>query len=82
MVRGKAIDKPADDRKVVVINFSRALMQSWSRTISQQVVPANAGTHHPWPQIGKKASAPVPKREPAPYGSLRSQGRLIETSHI
>ena len=27
-----------------------ALMRSWSRTSSQRVVPANAGTHHPWPQ--------------------------------
>src|SRR5882672_4073680 len=26
------------------------LLQSWPRTISQRVVPANAGTHHPWPQ--------------------------------
>ena len=23
---------------------------SWLCTISQRVVPANAGTHHPWPQ--------------------------------
>src|SRR6266481_4228057 len=32
-------------------NFSR---WSWLRTISQRVVPANAGTHHPWPQKRKK----------------------------
>jgi hypothetical protein len=31
-------------------NFSRALLRSRPRTISQRVVPANAGTHHPWPQ--------------------------------
>ena len=59
--------------------LSRALIRSWLRTNSQRVVPANAGTHHPWPQKWKKASAPVPKRESAPYGSLRSQGRLVET---
>jgi len=28
----------------------RRLMRSWSRTSSQRVVAANAGTHHPWPQ--------------------------------
>src|SRR6267142_539065 len=30
-------------------------------TLLQRVVPANAGIHHPWPQKGKKASAPAPK---------------------
>src|SRR5207302_3691442 len=50
--------------------LSRTLMRSWPRTISHQVVPANAGTHNPWPQK-VKASARVPKRESAPYGSLR-----------
>jgi hypothetical protein len=30
--------------------LSRALMRSWPRTSSQRVVPANAGTHHLWPQ--------------------------------
>ena len=48
------------------------------RTRSQRVVPANAGTHNPWPQKLKKASAAGLKRESAPYGSLRSQGRLVE----
>jgi hypothetical protein len=62
--------------------LSRALIRSWLRINSQRVVPANAGTHHPWPQKRKKASAPVPKRESAPYGSLRSQGRLVETLGI
>src|SRR6266700_1246697 len=32
-------------------NFSR---WSWLRTISQRVVPANAGTHHPWPKKEKR----------------------------
>jgi hypothetical protein len=45
----------------------------------QRVVPANAGTHHPWRQKEKKASAPEQKRDSALYGSLRSQGRLVET---
>src|ERR1700730_6096494 len=58
-------------------NFSR---RSWLPKISQRVVPANAGPHHPWPHKGKKASVPVRKLESAPYGSLRSQGRLIENS--
>src|SRR6266850_447186 len=35
-------------------NFSRALMQPWPRTISQRVVPANAGTHRPWPKSEKR----------------------------
>jgi len=34
---------------------------SWLRTISQRVVPANAGTHHPCLKSEKKASAPVQK---------------------
>src|SRR5258708_33158301 len=32
----------------------RTLMRSWPRTISHQLVPANAGTHNPWPQKVKK----------------------------
>jgi hypothetical protein len=35
-------------------NFSCALMRSRPRTISQRVVPANAGTYHPWPQKVRK----------------------------
>src|SRR5258708_14910510 len=34
--------------------LSRTLMRPWPRTISHQVVPANAGTHNPWPQKVKK----------------------------
>jgi|SRR6478735_7130953 hypothetical protein len=41
---------PRKRRESHMTELSRTLMRSWPRTISQQVVPANAGTHRPWPQ--------------------------------
>jgi hypothetical protein len=41
----------------------------------QRVVPANAGTHHPWPKKRKKGLCFCRRRGSSPYGSLRSQGR-------
>jgi hypothetical protein len=40
-------------------------------TPSTAVVPAKAGTHNPWHSFLLKASATLPKRESAPYGSRR-----------
>jgi hypothetical protein len=40
------IDRWEEDHRAA----RRALMRSWSRTSSPRVVPANAGTDHPWPQ--------------------------------
>src|SRR5450759_2079205 len=62
------------------LELSRALMPSRPRTSSQRVVPANAGTHNPWLCLLRKVSAPMLKREDTAYGSLLSQGRLVETS--
>jgi hypothetical protein len=41
---------PRKRRAIAYDQLQRALIRSWPRTISRRVVPANARTHHPWPQ--------------------------------
>ena len=44
------------------------------------VVPANAGTHNPWPSLLQEASTTRLKRESAPYGSRlggRDDGQIV-----
>jgi len=71
-------------------NFSRALIQSWPRTISQRVVLRTQGPITPGLKVKKKASAPVPDESPrrrderncAHAGVPAFAGRLIEASRV
>ena len=42
---------------------------------AKSVVPANAGTHHPWPLVLRGWPTPTAITNAGDYGSLRSQGR-------
>ena len=57
---------------------SRALIESWPRTISQRVVPANAGTHTARTLVPALEQRPFFTFEARDDGSLRSQGRPAE----
>src|ERR1700682_3352802 len=63
-------------------NFSRALLRSRLRTISQRVVPANAGSHHPWPQSEKRPLLQCRNESPRRMGPcVRRDDSLIRHAY-
>src|SRR6266576_7005007 len=61
--------------------LSRALIRSWLRTNSQRVVPANAGTHHPWPQSEKRLLLQCRNENPRRMGPCVRRDDSLETPY-
>src|SRR3954468_23241484 len=63
----------------ILQNFGRLAPRECEGMISQPVIPANAGTHHPWRHKKERPSPPADNEAPRRMGPCvrRDDGRLL-----